>query len=319
MSKKPLKILVFGAGAVGLTAGGFLSRHHEVTLLGRRKHLRAISRKGLKISGIWGNFHFKNFRYALRPSEISRQTAPFDLILVTVKSYDTLDTARQLRRLMGPGTLVLNLQNGIGNAEILRKHIPARKLLSGRVIFGAALPAPGHVKITVMAEPVAIGEAFGKKLTPRVRDIVKIFSRAGLAAEAVPDVRAVLWAKVIYNCALNPLCSLRNCHYGFLTEKQGTRDMMDQVIDEIYAVARKAGVSLKPSSPEAYRKLFYSRLVPRTYHHRPSMLQDLEAGKPTEIEALNGEIARLGKRYGVDTPMNAALARAIRTKEKNGL
>ncbi len=318
MNKK-LKVLVYGAGAVGSTAGGFLSKDHEVTLLGRKKHLDAIRRTGLEISGIWGNFHFKKFTYETSASALIRKKPRYDLILVTVKSYDTAQAAKDISRLLGPKTLVLNLQNGIGNAEILRRRIPASRILSARVIFGTAMPEPGHIRITVMAEPTAIGEAFKKKLTPRVSEIVKVFSKAGFPSAAAPDVRSVLWAKVIYNCALNPLASLRNCHYGFLTEKQGTRDMMDRVIDEIYAVAKKAGVALTPPGAESYRRLFYSRLVARTYNHRPSMLQDLENGKQTEIEALSGEIARLGKRFRVETPMNAALARAIRVKEKTGL
>lgn len=308
------RVLVFGAGAVGSTFGGFLSPHAEITLLGRKKHLEAISKHGLSISGIWGNFNFD--RFALATSEKELEGKVFDLVLLTVKAYDTLQAARAIQKIATSKTFILSLQNGLGNIETLHRFFPKERVLGGRVIFGAKTPAPGKIEITVMAEPVAIGETSAKKITPRVKNIADWIHQAGIPAVACADIQSTLWRKVIYNCALNPLCSLLNCHYGYLTEKKSTLNVMNQVIVEIYSVAKKYKVKLHPATPKQYQKLFYSKLVPRTYHHHPSMLQDLQKGKRTEIESLNGAIERWGKQKKIPVPVNALLAQMIREREK---
>jgi 2-dehydropantoate 2-reductase len=312
-----MKILIFGAGAVGLTFGGFLSRHHEVTLLGRAKQMKAIRRHGLTITGIWGRHHFKNFHLAMQVRALAGKK--FDLVLFTVKAYDTEAAARQLKKVLKRPAPVIVLQNGLGNIETVHRFFSKTQVLAGRVIFGALIPKPGQVKITVIANPTAIGETAVRRETPRVKKVVREFKKAGLPVVSCADVQSVLWAKVIYNCALNPLASILGCHYGFLMEKDETRLVMDEVIQEIYALARKMKVKLNPPSAEKYQKLFYSQLVPRTYNHHPSMLQDLRRGKQTEIDALSGAVARLGAKYGVPVPVNALLAAAIRKKEKENL
>jgi 2-dehydropantoate 2-reductase len=310
-----MKVLIYGAGAIGSTFGGFLSPNHDVTLLGRPKHLNAIRKKGLHISGIWGKHHFKKFHLESDSKKLLSQKIPFDLILLTVKSYDTEKAAQDIRKLITSNTVVISLQNGLGNIEALHKKLAARQVLGGRVIFGAALPKPGQIKITVMAEPTAIGETSEKRLTPRVKEIARLFSKAGVPSVPTADIESVLWRKVIYNCALNPLASLLSCHYGKLTEEIESRLVMAEVVCEIYDVAKKSAVKLDPATPKDYLRLFYSKLVARTYDHRPSMLQDLEKGKRTEIDALNAAIVKLGKKYGVKTPINAKLAELIKRKE----
>ncbi len=311
-----MKILVFGAGAVGLTVGGFLSRRHDVTLLGRPRYIDPVRKKGLRISGIWGSHQFSRFSFASNIRDMKKSKKQFDLILVTVKAYSTEKAAREIKKIAGPNTILLSLQNGLGNIEALHKYFPKKRVLAGRIIFGVEMQAPGHVKVTVMAEPSAIGETFKAGMSPRVKKIAALLNTSGVPAVPCADVKALLWAKVIYNCALNPLASLIGSHYGFLMEKELTRMLMDEVVREIYRVAEKAGVHLKPQTAEDYLALFYSKLVPRTYDHHPSMLQDLRNGKKTEIEALSGAIAKIAKRFSVPAPVNSMLAQMIRQKER---
>lgn len=311
-----MKILIYGAGAVGSAFGGFLSRDHEVTLLGRKKHLAVIRRQGLRVSGIWGRHTFHKFRLVSDESLLRRKPEEYDLILVTVKSYDTARAARGIAKLLSLGTLVVSLQNGLGNVEALRRMIPANRILAGRVIFGVEYDAPGKIKITVMASPTAVGETTQHQISARARTLARLFDHAGIPAVACADVQSLLWAKVIYNAALNPLASLMKCHYGYLGDNPATRLIMNEVIDEIYSIAKRAGVRLVPDSPEGYRKIFYSQMVPRTYDHHPSMLQDLNHGKRTEIEAINGAIVRIAKRVKLAVPVNAELVRLIRKKER---
>ena len=311
-----MTILIYGAGAIGSTFGGFLSRDHDVTLLGRKRHLEAIRRRGLRVAGIWGRHVFRRFRFETDFKKIIKEKMTFDLILVTVKSFGTENAAKAIRKILTPQTRVVSLQNGLGNVEALERHLPKNQILAGRVIFGVEVPKPGAVKITVMADPTAVGEIAVKKITPRVRKIAALFSGAGVPAYAFPDVESKLWSKVIYNSALNPLASLLEVHYGELMEHAQTRAVMDEVIAEIYEVAHRAKICLTPPTPAVYRKLFYAQMVPRTYDHHPSMLQDLQKGKRTEIDSLNGAVVKLGKRYRIPVPVNRMLAGLIRKKER---
>ncbi len=323
-----MKILVFGAGAVGLAFGSFLSRRHDVTLYGRKHWLDPVRRKGLFVSGIWGKHHFKQFRIETDLSSLKRKKIKFDLILVTVKSFDTVHAARSIRPLMGSGTLILSLQNGLGNLETLATRLPKKNVLGGRVIFGIELISKGkgrkratHIRITVAAEPTAVGEAFKRGITIRTRRIASEISRCGIPTVPSSDVRGLLWLKAAYNCALNPLASLLECHYGLLGETRETRWIMDKVMEEVYAAAKKARIRLRPVNVKGYQSLFYGKLLPRTYHHHPSMLQDLlrrRPGRPcrTEIDAMNGAIVRLGKKYGVPTPMNQVLTRLMKKRQQ---
>jgi 2-dehydropantoate 2-reductase len=125
----------------------------------------------------------------------------------------------------------------------------------------------------------------------------------------------MLWGKVLYNAALNPLGALLGVHYGALAEHGDSRALMDLAIDESFAVAAAEAVTLTWPTAAAYRDEFYGRLVPATYDHRSSMLQDLERGRPTEVDAINGEVWRRGKRHGIVTPINEMLTRLIHLRE----
>ena len=309
-----MKILVFGAGAVGSAFGGFLSRFHEVTLLGRPWHLHAIRQRGLQVEGLWGKHRFLNLKLATDARLLFRSQPSFDLILLTVKSYDTEPSARFLRGRVHPQTALLSIQNGIGNIETLQRYLPAKQILAARVIFGVEL-WPGKIKITVSADETRLGETTTQQITSRVKNLAQIFSKAGVPTRAAKDIQKYLWAKLIYNCALNPLASVLKVHYGALGESSSTRLMMEGVIEEIYRVARQKKIRLEPAAAKSYLRLFYQKLLPRTCGHHPSMLQDLERGRRTEIEALNGAVVRLGKSLSTATPFNELLTELIRSRE----
>ena len=310
-----MKILVFGAGAIGSAFGGFLSPFHDVTLLGRPRHLETIRKRGLRVEGIWGNHRFSNFHLAVDAASLFRSKPVFHLILITVKSYDTVEAARFLQGKIGGETLLLSLQNGIGNVEILHRFLPPRQVLAGRVITGVEME-PGKIRVTVTADKIRLGETTVKRVTPRVKTLARIFSKGGLPATAVADVQKYLWAKLIYNCVLNPLASLLGVPYGTLSEWGSTRFLMDEIIREAYRVAARKRVKLDPPTAEGYRQLFYRKLVPETYGHHPSMLQDLRQGKQTEIEAMNGELVRLGRAVSISTPFNRLLTELIYFREE---
>jgi 2-dehydropantoate 2-reductase len=267
----------------------------------------------MKVTGIWGSRHFNRFNYPNLKSLI-RDKPAFDLIIVSVKSFDTERAAQMISKFKNRQSVILLLQNGLGNIEIFERYFPKKDLLAGRVIFGVERKS-GGIKITVSAEPTAIGETSSQKVTKRVRDIATRISDSGIPCVSHKDVRSLLWKKVVYNCALNPLASLIGCHYGYLGEQRFTRMMMEQVIDEVYQIAQRKKVCLDPHTAKGFTQLFYKKLLPRTYRHHPSMLQDLQRGSPTEIDALNGAISKLGVQLKIQTPANTLLTRLIKELE----
>ena len=314
MERQRERFLVFGAGAVGSVIGGFLrGAAHDVLLLGRARHLDAIARAGLRIEGIWGRHTFRGFGLARECREIPLDPAP-EWILVTVKSFDTAAAAAAIARFLPrwPEARVVSLQNGLGNVETLEAAC-GRPVLAGRVITGAEVAAPGCVRVTVTADRVRIG-APRRGLIRDARRFAGMLDQAGVPAAATSRVEQYLWAKVVYNCALNAPATLLDCVYGDLLRHKSTRRLMRDVVHEVYDVARAEGIVLRPATAEGYVRQLFRVLIPRTAAHPPSMLQDVRLGRRTEIDALNGAVEARAERLNRRAPVNAALADLVRAR-----
>ncbi|MBX3023499.1 ketopantoate reductase family protein [bacterium] len=314
-----MRVLIAGAGALGSVFGAFLGRAgDDVTLLGRAAHLEAIARDGLRVDGLWGEHLVRGLATA---TDAAALRGVFDAILLPVKSYDTAAVSEAVAPRLADDGVVISLQNGLGNVETVERIVGAPRVLGARVIFGATIAAPGHVRVTVFADPTAIGALAPGRHPGRDRAARAWAARidaAGVPAIYTETLPALLWAKVFYNAALNPLGALLDLHYGALPEHPSSRALMDAVIDEAFAVARAEGVALAWPDAAAYRDELYGRLVPATYHHRSSMLQDLSHGRRTEIDAINGAVWERGAAVAVETPINAALTRLLRIAAAKG-
>jgi 2-dehydropantoate 2-reductase len=313
-------ILVAGAGAIGSIIGGMMhDSGHDVTLLGRRTHLEAIARDGLRISGLLGERTVTGMTLADDPVRLTRR---FGVIFCSVKSYDTRTIADALAEHLADDGVVVSMQNGLGNIEVLIDRFGRRRVLGARVIFGAEMLAPGNAHVTVFAEPVAIGPApaihreDSAALESRAAAIAEMIDSAGIPTVSVGDIMPVLWTKILYNVALNPLGAILKLHYGALAEDPDLRPIMDRAIEEAFAVARAVGVALPYANDSEYRKVFYAQLIPATFNHRPTMLHDLHVRGRTEIEALNGKIVELAERFGLGAATNRMLTRLVRAGER---
>jgi 2-dehydropantoate 2-reductase len=310
-----MNVLVMGAGAVGSVFGGFLAKAgHQVSLIGRAPHMAAIRDQGLWIQGIWGEHLVTNLRTFTVAAEAPREE--WDIILITTKSYDTEQAAMQVLPLLSAKTLVLSIQNGLGNVETIAQIVGERRTVGGRVIFGVETIAPGRVEVTVYADKVMLGGQAGGADHERIEETADAFTQAGIPTEATREIDKFIWGKLLYSCCLNPLSALLEVAYGELSQHVETRAIMTSVIEEIFAVAQKKGVVLAWNSPLEYRMLLFERLIPDTYSHHASMLQDVRRGKRTEIDALNGAVARLGEEAGLQTPVNWLLTQLVKAKEQ---
>ncbi|MBM4285107.1 MAG: ketopantoate reductase family protein [Deltaproteobacteria bacterium] len=307
-----MKYLIMGAGALGSVIGGLLLRAgRSVVFVGRGPHFEHITTLGLVIDGLWGE-------HRLRPAPTVPDDGRFraDIILLCVKSFDTETACAQVRDLAAPDGLVVSVQNGLGNLEAVARVFGERRTIGARVIFGARVPTPGWATVTVYADRVLLGPFEPRTPTERLGRVVQDLNQAGIPTALVDNILTHIWGKVLYNCALNPLGAILGAPYGKLGEHPDTLALMEQVIEEIYRVAAAKGVALEPPSAVAYFRYFLDKLLPPTAAHWPSMWQDLNAGRRTEIEALNGAICRYGAETGVPTPANEVLSRLVRFLER---
>ncbi len=310
------RILIAGCGAIGSIFACFLRQAgHDVTLLGRQSHLNAIASRGLYLDGIWGSHYAKDFQLATTVADLS---PPYDLVLVAVKAYDTEAVVKAVAPLIEDDGLAVSLQNGLGNLEILAQAFGPERSLGANVLVGANLPAPGRVTVTVQAAPIILGplELSDCVMLEKIHAWVAIFKAAMIPCQTTVRILSYLWAKVFYNAPLNALGALLDVHYGILGDEEELRSIMDRLIDEAFLVAMAKDVDCLWANAARYRDFFYGHLIPATYNHRSSMLQDLQRGRRTEIDAINGRIWRYGEDVGVATPYNETMTRLIWQKEK---
>jgi 2-dehydropantoate 2-reductase len=310
-----VNMLVVGAGAMGSVFGGFLAdAGHKVVMIARKAHADAIMKKGLLIDGIWGERRVDSLNVRTSLADIP-ETSAFDVALLSVKSYDTAVALSELVRALPNPPPVVSLQNGLGNVEMIAGRIGSEKTIGGRMIFGVEFIKPGHVTVTVSADNSKLGGLPGGIDPFFVKRLAQAITAAGIPADAVPDIERYIWGKVLYNCALNALATILNVHYGRLLDSESTKDIMTHIIEEIFIVAEARGVNLGWEKPEAYCRELFDVLIPRTFEHHPSMLQDMRRGKKTEIDALNGAVVTMGAELGIDVPYNWTITQLIKAKE----
>jgi 2-dehydropantoate 2-reductase len=312
-----MKILVMGAGAIGSVFGAFLAENgNDVSLIGREQYIQAIKKAGLRISGIWGEHCVRNVQCFTSASEISETN--FDFVLLSTKSFDTEETVKQVLTLVGPETMIISLQNGLGNIESIARLAGKERTIGARVIFGVVLIAPGHFNITVSADKVLIGAISPTVPADKVEKIAATINNAGISTATTSEIEKFIWTKVLYNCCLNAPSALLDTCYGKLGEFEATRKIIRSIITEVLAVARACGINMGFPDAASYEKILYGELLPTTYAHHASTLQDLKNGKKTEIEALNGAIVSFGREKGISTPVNWTLTQLIHGKEGTG-
>ncbi|SNZ11202.1 2-dehydropantoate 2-reductase [Persephonella hydrogeniphila] len=312
-----MRIAVLGLGALGIAFSTFLKESgNTVTGITKPEYLERFKDRKLSVKGIWGEHQAVLDSIVSDPAEIKED---LDLIIITVKSYDTEKALNQIRSVVGQNTLILIAQNGYGNYEKAVELFGEKKVLLGRVIFGSKVSGRNCAQITVSADDVRIGDPSGKISEEKIQKVVKVIKESGIPASFSKDVYQILWDKILYNCALNPLGALLECSYGELAENENTRKIMNGIIEEIFLITNANNIKLRWRSPEEYIDHFYKNLIPPTAEHYPSMYYDLKTGKRTEIDALNGAIVKLGEKKGIKTPINSTITSLIKFKESKTL
>ncbi|MCR4436872.1 MAG: ketopantoate reductase family protein [Clostridiales bacterium] len=313
-----MRALLYGSGAVGLgIAASLLDCGWEVDIKasGRTKDL--INEKGVKRVGLFKEIDIPASRVKVFERLSDIPYGEYDFILICIKSVSNeesaLDLSHNKNLLKAHGKIVI-FQNGWGTDESYLRYFDKSQVYSARVITGFSRPERNISEVTVHSSPILIGSLYNQPADP-VKSLADAITQGGIPCETTNEIHKALWAKMLYNCALNPLGAILNVCYGRLAECESSIFIMNQVIEEIFAVMTAAGYQTYWRSANEYQKAFYGELIPSTYSHRSSTLQDIEKKNKTEIDSLNGSIVRLGKKLGISTPYNTMLYNLIKAKE----
>ena len=317
-----MRALVYGGGAVGLgLASCLLKSQARVCIIAREKTVRSLRKDGLLRTGIFGDYHAEPLKLnsLVSLNELGKQS--FDYILVCTKSFDSLEAAKDLhehKSTFHEKTKIVLFQNGWGNVEAFTSFFDRQIVYTARVITGFRRQSPNEVEITVHADPIHIGSLFGADLSA-VQDLAEAINKGGVPCETTGRVDKDIWAKMLYNCALNPLGAILDVPYGKLAEHESTRSIMNSIVEEVFAVMTKANYETHWESVKDFLEVFYGKLVPDTAEHKSSTLQDIVAKKPTEIDALNGAVIRLAEKFNIPVPCNSVVYNIIKFIEDHSL
>jgi len=289
-----MRIAVMGTGAVGGYFGAkFAAAGHEVIFIARGAHLVALKQSGLYVESFQGNLHIPSALFTDDPAE----AATVDLVLFCVKSYDTGTAAKALAPLMAPTTRILSLQNGIDNPSRIAQTWGAERTLAGVVYLGAQLVRPATINHSSGGK-IVFGE-LDRGVHESTRAMLKAISAAQIPCEVSADITKAQWRKLLWNAPFCAISCLTRATVKDILESESLRKLAIDCMAEVSAAAKTQGVDLEPGWIDETLK--FSQTLG---DFKPSMLQDLEAGKPLEFEAFNGVVVNLLRQSGREAPTN---------------
>ncbi|MDB5069254.1 MAG: panE [Candidatus Eremiobacteraeota bacterium] len=298
-----MKLGIVGAGAIGLTFAAALAAVHDVIVLARRPAVaELLARDGIAITG-----DTAVERVPVRATADPRAFADRDAVIVAVKAYGTTEALAPLRGVLPPHALVASVQNGLGNVEAARAALPGARVVAGSTTQGAINLGDGRLR------PSNAGMTTFERsddASPTSDDLAAAFIAAGLDARVTDDAAAMLWRKLIVNAAINPLCALTGRPNGAVVEDADAELIARGLASEAAAVARADGVD----AADAWHTV--EAAARTSAANRNSMLQDLDAGRPTEIEAISGAIVNRAHAHGIAVPLTETMLHLMRARER---
>lgn len=301
-----MRVAVFGCGAMGSIYAGLLaSNGHDVICIDRnRAHVDAINAGGLRVSGASGD----------RTLSVQAYTSPpaisVDLLVIAVKAVH-VNASRDARNMLALNGSVLTIQNGLGSADIVAEIFGAENLIVGVAQgFGASLPEPGHSHHNDM-KAIRMGK-YIERSSVQLSQVVGVFSEAGFDAEEVRNIAVIQWEKLICNVAYSGPCALTGMTVGEVLDDPIIGPVSRAAAVEAWQVAKKCGIPIAVDDPVVYVQEFAERMRAA----KPSVLQDIEAGRLSEIDVINGAVEREAARVGAVAPVNATITALVRSLEE---
>ena len=304
-----MRITIIGAGAMGCLYGARMSGlGHQVLLLDIRPDVvDVINRDGVLLDGASGRF-----KVAVTAAAPDEAQGPIDLISVHTHTDGTADAARVASRILAPDGCAITFQNGIGNVEALVEAVGQHRVLGGISYNSASSAGPGRVTHT-NAGITWIGELDGTE-SAQVAGLYRLLEEAGFATRVSDNIMGIIWDKFIHNCAINPICAMTGLLANEVSTVPEADALQDRLLEELLALVRARGIRLVDEDPvESIKETC------RTVAVKPSMLQHVEAGRPTEIDAQNGAAVRQGRALGISTPYNEAVTMMVKAQSAQAM
>lgn len=303
-----MRVAVFGSGGVGGYFGGRLAQSgHEVIFIARGEHLGAIRSSGLRVESLKGDFVIHPAQATSDPGEVG----VVDIVLVAVKAWQVSETARAMKPMLADHTMVVPLQNGVDAPGELSRELGSKPVLGGLCKISSLIAAPGHIRHVGMQPYIAFGELENGP-SPRSQRLQAAFATAGVWAEVPADIQAAMWEKYLFITAISGVGSVARVPVGVMRDLPETRQMLEQVMQEIYNLALKRKVAL--AEDIVSRTMAFIDGLPAGA--TPSMMRDILDGKPSELAYQNGAVVRMGIELGEPTPVNGFIYASLLPQER---
>lgn len=308
---------VIGGGSVGLTvAASFALAGAEVTLLARPASIEALGHKSVTIGGKLGDHSLPPGRLKLADAADPPAAArDCDVLVVTTKAHDVAEALRPFAA--GGPRAVLLMQNGLGSADAARDVLgPATSIFSAAMYIGMQRHGLTDIMVNAHSSPVMVGSLLGDDIAPLL-PMLELAKDAVLPVVHAPNIRDTVLAKLLFNTCMNPTGALSGLTYGELLENTHSRGLIARLAEEtLRAYAATSGYRPAPDGESYVRDTLFPVVFPRSAPHRSSMVQDLEAGRRTEIDHLNGAVVKLGREAGLPTPCHETIVALIHARER---
>ncbi len=293
-----MRIAVYGTGGVGGYFGGRLAQAGEdVIFIARGRQLESLRSHGLRVDSIKGDFVIK----PIRATDDPKQVGGVDVILLGVKAWQVSEAAQAMRPMIGADTFIVPLQNGVEAPSQLASVLGSERVLIGLCGLMTFIAEPGHIRHVALDPFISFGEP-DNRLTERVEKLRQIFGRTvGVRVDIHPDIHVALWLKFLFLTASTGVGAVTRSPMGIYRTLPGTRKMFEQAVQEAYSVALARKIALPPNSISQMMAILNASPAEGT----TSIQRDIMKGRPSELEALNGAVVRMGQELGIETPVNA--------------
>ena len=305
-----MRIAVFGTGGVGGYFGGRLAQAgNDVTFIARGEHLRAIKASGLRVDSVAGDFVV----FPAKATDDVGEVGEVDLVVVGVKAWQVPEAAVAMKPLVGPGTTVVPLQNGVEAVSQLVDQLGSENVIGGLCRIVSFVFGPGHIRHAGYNASVIIGELDNRR-TDRIVQIEQAFKDAGVEISIAPDIQIALWAKFLFIVSYSGVGAMADAPAGVIRKDPKWRALMRQAMEEIYTLAHARGIELPADSVDTVMAGVDNLSEDAT----SSMQRDIAAGKPSELASQNGAVVRMARETGVDVPTHTLIYETLRSRTHAG-
>lgn len=314
-----MKVLIIGAGALGVGIGASLKDSgFEVDFFAKGATKEAIDRYGISRKNLFKDIYIPAGQVGTYDDYEELPEEAYDYIIISTKTVANDDVAENLDNnsiCMKDDCKIVFMQNGMGYEEPFMKYFEQHEVCHSRVITGFRKEVPNESILTAHQNPILIGSIYGYS-NDAVEPLAEAINKSGIPAKTETDISKALWAKLIYNTTLNPLGAILGMSYGELADSDYAHSIMDILIEETFEIMNRAGGKTYWTNADEYRVALFEEMIPDTYEHRSSTLQDIERKQKTEIDTLTGALLNVASNCNMTAPMHSMIYSLIKALEE---